>query len=68
MTGRSTPKFTLYVDCLSIMNSSGLFHSYLPLVATARKHYTGHLWYIVNNWNGKTICNNFDFETNKEDL
>ena len=52
MTGKVTPKFTLYMDGLSIMNSSGLLHSYLSLVATAQKHYTGHQWYIVNNWNG----------------
>lgn len=67
MTRKVTPKFTLYVDELSIMNSSGLLHSYLPLIATATKHYSGHLWYIKNNWNGKTVCTNFDFETNKED-
>ena len=38
MTGKVTPKFTLYMDGLSIMNSSGLLHSCLSLVATAQKH------------------------------
>lgn len=55
MTNNPTPKFTLFVDGLSIMNSSGLLQSYLPLVATAKNHYDSHMWYIKNNWNGKTV-------------
>lgn len=66
MVCKSTPKFTLYVDGLSIMNSEGLLQSYLPLVATAKNHYASHMWYIKNNWNGKTVCSSFDFENNKK--
>lgn len=61
------PKFTLYVDELSIMNSSGLLQLYLPLVSTALKYYSGHLWHIKNNLNDKIVCTNFDFESNEED-
>lgn len=66
MTNNPIPKFTLFVDGLSIMNSSGLLQSYLPLVATAKNHYDSHMWYIKNNWNGKTVCSSFDSETNKK--
>ena len=67
MVSSSIPKFTLYVDGLSVMSSSGLLQSYLPLVTTAQKHYSGHLWWIKNNWKGHEVCNNFDFESNEED-
>ena len=59
MTNSTIPKFTLYVDNLSIMSSSGLFHSMLPLVATAVTHYSDHQWYIKNNWNGKIVRSNY---------
>lgn len=64
MTNNSTPKFTLYVDGLAIMSSSGLLQSYLPLEVTAKKYYNNHKWYIKNNWNEKTVCSYIDFETN----
>lgn len=66
MVNKSIPKFTLYVDGLSIMSSSGLLQSYLPLAVTAKKYYDNHKWYIKNNWNEETVCSYIDFETNKK--
>ena len=66
MTNGTLPKFTLYVDNLSVMSSDTLLNSSLPLLSCAIVHYKGHHWYIKNNWTGAILCDSDNYPRMKK--